>query len=356
MPSELVKASRKAARILLLLLPALLVQCVTEKDRRDGICHVLQRCTGYVNEALDCSGHLEDAVEDGRISPSELARCARCVDENDTPTPEAAAGAAAAAEVGANSCEALLLNRDCDNACARVGLVLGAKTTLHMRRQACLAVEEACHVAACTDAFPVESGDIDAQETTDGVVAACVSCIAEVPEATPNATGGSGGTGGVQAAPGGSSNGGSAGVSGSGGVAGGETVVAKFNAERCDQMVQRCGDVCLGVTALDRRLTLAQAALKFCRVPEQCPDGDAAGGAGSMPAGGSSNTSGSGGAGMCAVHPGQDGCFDEFLHCGAYDTDSKHVDAAKPRTCLDCLEAKGCTEDCSSECPPQVKP
>jgi hypothetical protein len=333
----------------------LLVACTTQHQRRDELCWALATCTGYV-DALACQAELNDALVNERIGPSELTQCSRCVLDN------------AKGTTAYESCDRVLLNRDCDAACREVSIVLDARTSRKMRRGACSAVHDACGVADCNGDFIPRAETIADQQARDQTLLECVTCIAEVPPACGSggtgsasatfaaAGGGLGGGGGVPSACAGASTEGSpaagaggapaGGGSGGGGTengadtggAGGEApdrAPSVLDTERCFRMVEHCSAACVSVAAIDKRLTLAAAAAKLCEIPRTCPSGEA----GAPPVG----------SGPCDVDPDAPDCFDRMLRCPSYDDDPDAVEKQSPRDCLGCLQVSACSIACS-EC------
>lgn len=311
---------KRAAVIATLLLASLAIfNCTGETDLAEDVCGSLEQCAQYIKEET-CTSALNDAVDDGRITPAELTRCSRClVNNNDTDADDRSDDAK-------GSCETLLNDRDCDRACENVGLVLGARTSRNDRDTACKNVADACHVAGCPDGIGVPGETIAQMEANDAVVEACIRCIALVPVPVAEADGGAGGAAAGGAAARGSRN------------AGG-TQNSSLDQSRCDQMIEKCASPCLGVTAIDTRLTLAQTARVYCSNPRSC-DGTGSGGDANKPSG----AGGEGGASECLPQPLEDGCVQGFL-CKER-TSAKTLEHSNPRLCLTCLQASACSEMC----------
>ena len=312
-----------------LLLPTATFDCAGEDTRIGDVCRSLKECAGYIGEKM-CETDLKDAVNDGRVTPAELTRCSRClVDNNSQPNDDRLNDAT-------GNC-ALLGARDCDRACENLGLVLGARTSRSARDEACKSVSSACRVDNCLTGIGGPGDTIAEMEANDAVVEACIRCIAEVPVPVPENVG----TGGE----------GAGGAALAGSVDGGEERNADI-AIRCDQMIEKCSSPCLGVSAIDTRLTLAQSARVYCNKQRSC---DGSGGAADQPPTDATAGSGGGGAGGsvsqgCLPQPFLTECVTEFL-CEERRNAAKLADEKNnPHSCLTCLATSDCSALCDGQC------
>lgn len=315
MPSNIWQLDARTARAALWLVPALIFHCSGEHGRAEDVCRSLAECTGYVKEQ-PCVDSLTDAVDDGRITAAELTRCARCVVDNNAQTQDDRL------EDPSNDCN-LLSSRDCDRACEQVGIVLQAKTSLGERMRACHDVALACGVADCAHGFGVSGDTLTEQEANDAVVDACVSCIAEVP--IPVGAGGAGGAGG-------------------GGGQGNEA----FEPGRCAQMFERCSASCLGVSPIDKRLTLAHAATVYCSTPSACQLPSAGGATGDDSAPAPSPEAGTGNDGLPDRSDAD--CVQRFSQLDTQQNRYLSLEARDPHRCLTCLEVSQCSDPCHTQC------
>lgn len=384
MPSERKTRWHVAAWLML----PLVLQCETKDDRVDDVCNTLKLCTGYVNKGK-CETQLDDAVQDGSLTPLALTRCARClVDNNDIPTDDRVDND--------GSCAETLRERDCDVACQGVSLVLNARTSPADRLGACSQLAQACGIANCDrDPLPCAETNED-RLALDLNMDACARCLAEVKPSEEVATqdtagfpsvipidnleaklkyetgcniddggrgeGTSGGAGGAVTGGAGQTGGAPsetpdcrdrsvAGEGGAGSMDGGN-----IDSERCQRMVELCSDVCVTIAAIDKRLILAAAATAYCDAPSDCPLVSSAADAPSG-AGGDGPQPGAGGQpnddpirSCVSDYVQKPDCFENVIRVGGFAADDPGAAATisqqDPRECLGCLASSQCSASC----------
>lgn len=199
--------SRLHALLLLLGTATAILRCDSQSSRIFDVCETLARCTGYLNQE-QCSGALDAAIADQRVTTSAVTGCAQCLGNHSTSVPDNTLSvhctaqpwthnpcASASSQVprawtadghvvhGAGAaCEQLLNGRACDTACSDVSLVLRARTSSGMRGQMC------SRAASCADDFAgPECSDaaahqlscrpLELQLEADADVDACEKCL-----------------------------------------------------------------------------------------------------------------------------------------------------------------------------------
>lgn len=134
--------------------------CKNNDERLEFICSRVGEC-GQLRSRAECEARLDDALADGRTTDGSAASCAVCVDPR-------------------NSCDSLLVTRDCDTACEGVDLITDMYTRDADRADACGSADKFCYVsnptanAACTSALKQQ---ISANAKLDKLLASCVNCM-----------------------------------------------------------------------------------------------------------------------------------------------------------------------------------
>ncbi|HWA72791.1 MAG TPA: hypothetical protein VG937_10665 [Polyangiaceae bacterium] len=132
-------------------------------ERVDYICERVKACGG-LQELSVCGSRIKDALSDGRTSAAQASACAACVSRED------------------NDCKALLVTRDCDNACSGIDLITDMYTTAEDRQEACQASDNLCgnvtpdpkRVDACTTSLAEQ---VVKQPKLDQSLSQCVNCL-----------------------------------------------------------------------------------------------------------------------------------------------------------------------------------
>lgn len=243
MPSE-------RGRLLFVPLIAAVVPACDSQDRRiTDICEMLERCTLYV-DAPRCGEMIADGLKDRRIADGEMARCSECLgDHRDSfdppprsPDPE--------------DCYDLLVDRDCDRACAAVPLAMRVRTAPAMRAEMCTEVESACGKgdgASCEDRLESEIWGLalEAQLALDERIADCRSCVV-APSRTSSMSGAT-------------------------------------DVEECGALLDACRERCRQVRAVNRIFEVAADLVSVCRNDVSCFE---------LPAGGAGAPAAAGAGGM----------------------------------------------------------
>jgi hypothetical protein len=216
--------------------------CTSKDERIKDVCSALEQCTQYFyrSDRKDCQDELDDALEDGRITPTDITRCSRCAhrhleQHND----------------GKPGCENLLTERDCDVACKQISFVLEAQTTQSVRDQVCDTLTRACGEPRALDALcskEFEQGyrdrvSFEARLALDVEVRRCGDCIAPAANVFVDAGAPDAGDAGITAA----------------------------DLNGCSQILERCAEPCSGVKHMTDRLTLARSMFTYCDSVQACP-------------------------------------------------------------------------------------
>jgi hypothetical protein len=358
--------SRHALSVLLALAP--LVGCDSEDRRLADVCRKLRDCTDYVNEDV-CKAQLGDAVEDRRVTPTELTRCAKCLSQS------------------SQTCHDILDDRHCDVACHGVEFVLKAHTCgdrecEDSRSRGCDALIAPCGLmemevddgrrcgpaGTCTSDLERVYCSPSTQEQVerDADVSSCLACVLTQRELT--ASSGAAGAGGAAAGQGGSAGlaqlpgagSGAGGASTGGDSAGGRSPIpdgSRFTGVdlgRCTSLVAACSSACSKVDPIASRMRKAAAALVFCDRAVGCLDTSQMAGAGGEA--GASASDGGAPASAPTVMAGMGGAMGGF-GSNAADASAQRVECyrgvlavagASAQTLLDCADCAQASLDCDA--------
>jgi hypothetical protein len=244
------RSMRSKLKWVLALLPALLVDCTSQREHTDVVCEELARCT-LGQPITKCDESLGNAIEDYRLSRSGLVQCSRCLEHQSDHSSQCAA------------CNDILVERHCDVACGEVQMVLNARTTVHHRANACAEFQRECgNVAGAWEACRDDLRDAllgDPTFTVDLQISACLSCIsAPSLDACTNPDDSSAAGGSSSSSAGGSSALG-------GGGAGGVPELPDDALVTCPPLLARCAEPCRLVPEISERFATATAAISICQ-------------------------------------------------------------------------------------------
>lgn len=176
---------RWCSLVVVLALPAVVPSCEMAERRVVDICDTLARCSDYI-QTETCDAFVRDALADRRMTDSDIARCGECLGRHDGsfPTDGGAAGASSDVPKGdLEDCRDLLVDRDCDQACAGVAFVKRVQTAEKMRADICARFSKVCGPSNALESCKTDLSDsfhgkaLEAQLQVDAAVKACYDCI-----------------------------------------------------------------------------------------------------------------------------------------------------------------------------------
>lgn len=170
---------RWCSLVVVLALPTVVPSCEMAERRVVDICDTLARCSDYI-QTETCDAFVRDALADRRMTDSDIARCGECLGRHDGESFESDPGSGA---TELEDCHDLLVERDCDKACAGVPFVLRVQTAKEMRDGTCSRFTSVCGPANAAGqckldmeaSFHLEG--LEAQLQVDAAVKACYECI-----------------------------------------------------------------------------------------------------------------------------------------------------------------------------------
>jgi hypothetical protein len=308
--------SRRSRGIFVTPLVLLVPSCDGRDHRVTDICVTLHECTSYLN-VEDCRDTITDALADRRITDGEMARCSECLGEHATSFDPSGRDR--------EDCYDLLVERDCENACAAVPVALRARTNSAMRREVCAGIKAACG----QDAAPTCRNDLerefdglplDAQLELDDRVLGCRQCIV-----APSS----------------------------------QVSVRMTDVAACNTLVQACTETCRQVESVHGVLETAADAVTVCRNDESCfrasspstprPRGGAGGAAGAGGDGGESGSAGEGGAGPTPTGTCMEHLF-EWVQGPPTSSGAPRELLADCALCVDALPCESIAMNCAERC------
>ncbi len=237
----------------------LLLQCDSREDRVMDVCGTLLNCGAYQaanpSDALrlkdECEGQVTDALEDDRVSRTDLTRCAHCLGSHASLPGEQTCLDPSKCE----NCRSVMAERDCDSACKGISYALRARTSAQMREEMCQLVDQSCggpNPISCAHSLSSLYYDLSAVPSTgtarspvplsldealalDATVEGCWACTQQVRKAL-------------------------------------NTEEATTRAGRCATLVSACSEACSLVRAVAQVLAPAATALALCDLAERCVD------------------------------------------------------------------------------------
>jgi hypothetical protein len=235
---------RSKLKWVLALLPALLVDCTSQREHTDIVCEELARCVLGEDAPITCDESLGNAIEDYRLSRSGLVQCSRCLER------QRSEGC---------GCEDILVERHCDVACKEVQMVLNARTSPARRGSSCAEFSSACgdvggDAKECEVALTAELVD-DPTFAIDLQIDACLSCVKPYTRTSTS----------CESEEEASMSEGSPPMGGAGGAGGAYSATEVPVDSTCPPLLQRCADACSGAQPLAARFTAAASAIILCQ-------------------------------------------------------------------------------------------